>query len=559
MRSQEVTLMRRTIVAAAAAAGLLTLAVPSAGAQRGCTADWPMYGHDLQHHFAVPAGCSPITAGNVATLAPAWFFHTKDSITASPAVSDGTVYVGSWDGTFYAINADTGALRWSYHIATTSPSAFGRIVSSAAVVTAGTWAERRRVVIFGGGSSVWALDAATGHKLASIDLDPRNPADRKAAASDPRVVEVESSPAVVPAGRGSDDIYVGMDVHDEARVGRTGLVALSLEPGRRWSLQPRWKYDVETGRVYRGRRGLTVGSGHGLGCGGVWSSPAVDTERHLVVIGTASCDYPAKAYAEHRNYSEEMVALDSRSGHAVWSFRPEDSLPKAQRVAGAGKDTDFGASPNIFRLAGGRSVVGDGSKSAVYYVRSLRRGAAVTSRLAGQDGYLEGNFAVGGFIGSSAVEPGADDRAKAVIGGTAIPIPHSTGDVEHTTWDIRAINPQTGRINWVYQLGTPTYASTSVVNDVAFVPLTAQSDVVALDADTGLPLWVGPVVGPPSSTAVVAGDSVYLGTGTRETDLEYKAVNSNLQDALKDSVGESPLSPISGVQAFRLAADLAGS
>jgi outer membrane protein assembly factor BamB len=147
---------------------------------------------------------------------------------------------------------------------------------------------------------------------------------------------------------------------------------------------------------------------------------------------------------------------------------------------------------------------------------------------------------------------------KQIIGGTAIPIPHSTSQVARSTWDVRALNPQTGKLNWVYQLGAPTYAATSVVNNVAFVPLTVQSDVVALNANTGLPLWSSPVVGPPSSTAVVAGDSLYVGTGTRETDLEYKAVNSQLQDTLKGTVGESPLSPISGVQAFRLAADLAG-
>lgn len=551
--------MRRVLVAVATAAGLLTLAVPGAAAHRQCSADWPMYGHDLHHTFAVPAGCSAITPSNVATLAPAWFFHTKDSVTASPAVSHGTLYVGAWDGRFYAINAATGALRWTYQIKTTSPTAFGRIVSSAAVVTAGRGTERRRVVIFGGGSRVWVLDAATGHKLAALNVDPRTRADRRAAKRDPQVVEVESSPAVVPASRGRDHIYVGMDVHDGAKVGRTGLLALTLEPGRHWSLRPRWKYDVETGRSYRGRPGLTRGSGHGLGCGGIWSSPAVDTRRNLVVVGTASCDYPAKAYAQHRNYSEEMVALHSRSGRAVWTYRPEDSLAKAQRVPTAETDADFGASPNVFRLGNGRPVVGDGSKNAEYYVRSAHSGAPVTTTVAGQDGYLQGNFAVGGFLGSSAVQLAANGRAKQIIGGTAIPVPHSTSDVVRSTWDVRAINPQTGKLNWVYQLGAPTYAATSVVNNVAFVPLTVQSDIVALDANTGRQLWLGPVLGPPSSTAVVAGDSVYIGTGTRETDLEYKAVNSQLQDALKGSVGESPLSPVSGVQAYRLAADLAPS
>jgi len=86
-----------------------------------------------------------------------------------------------------------------------------------------------------------------------------------------------------------------------------------------------------------------------------------------------------------------------------------------------------------------------------------------------------------------------------------------------------------------------------------FVPETVPSDLVALDAASGLPLWVSPVLGPPSSTAVVVGDSVYLGTGTRETDLEYKAFGLELQKSFTDTIGESPLSPLSGVQAWVLA------
>jgi hypothetical protein len=89
---------------------------------------------------------------------------------------------------------------------------------------------------------------------------------------------------------------------------------------------------------------------------------------------------------------------------------------------------------------------------------------------------------------------------------------------------------------------------------VAFVPDTTTTSVIALDVATGLPLWLSPVVGPPSGAAVVAGDTVLLGTGTRETDLEYKAVSHDLQDVLTPITGASPLSPVSGIQAFRLAA-----
>ena len=35
-------------------------------------------------------------------------------VASSPAVANGVVYVGSFDGNVYALNASTGALLWSY-------------------------------------------------------------------------------------------------------------------------------------------------------------------------------------------------------------------------------------------------------------------------------------------------------------------------------------------------------------------------------------------------------------------------------------------------------------
>ena len=71
--------------------------------------DWPMYGRDLRHSFT-NAG-SLINATNAVLLTPAWNFTTGDVVSASPAVVAGVVYVGSWDGFFYALDAATGALK----------------------------------------------------------------------------------------------------------------------------------------------------------------------------------------------------------------------------------------------------------------------------------------------------------------------------------------------------------------------------------------------------------------------------------------------------------------
>jgi len=66
---------------------------------------------------------------------------------SSPAVADGVVYVGAWNGNVYALNAASGALLWSY--------ATGGDISSSPAVANG-------VVYIGSGGPVYALNARTG-------------------------------------------------------------------------------------------------------------------------------------------------------------------------------------------------------------------------------------------------------------------------------------------------------------------------------------------------------------------------------------------------------------
>jgi outer membrane protein assembly factor BamB len=60
-------------------------------------------------------GSSGLIALNAATGQYKWRHDTGGYIDlSSPAVANGTVYIGATDGNVYAINADTGALRWTY-------------------------------------------------------------------------------------------------------------------------------------------------------------------------------------------------------------------------------------------------------------------------------------------------------------------------------------------------------------------------------------------------------------------------------------------------------------
>jgi outer membrane protein assembly factor BamB len=69
---------------------------------------WPMFRHNLNH-----TGVSPYdTSTNPGKLK--WSFSTGAVVYSSPAIgSDGTIYIGSGDNKFYAINPD-GTLKWNF-------------------------------------------------------------------------------------------------------------------------------------------------------------------------------------------------------------------------------------------------------------------------------------------------------------------------------------------------------------------------------------------------------------------------------------------------------------
>ena len=55
-----------------------------------------------------------IYALNASTGEVVWNYTTGGGVWSSPAISDGTVYVGSGDNKLYALNASTGTFQWSY-------------------------------------------------------------------------------------------------------------------------------------------------------------------------------------------------------------------------------------------------------------------------------------------------------------------------------------------------------------------------------------------------------------------------------------------------------------
>ena len=85
-----------------------------------------------------------------------WSYNTGSLVLlSSPAVADGTVYVGAYNGKLYALNAQTGAFEWSYQT--------GYAIVSSPTVANGV------VYVGSEDNQTYALNASTG-KLFGILL-----------------------------------------------------------------------------------------------------------------------------------------------------------------------------------------------------------------------------------------------------------------------------------------------------------------------------------------------------------------------------------------------------
>src|SRR6266568_8030748 len=79
---------------------------------------WPQYGFDARHTLFNPLERT-LNRSNVADLSLQWEFMTGNGTgiapLSGPALADGVLYAGSYaETTFRALDAETGAIRWSY-------------------------------------------------------------------------------------------------------------------------------------------------------------------------------------------------------------------------------------------------------------------------------------------------------------------------------------------------------------------------------------------------------------------------------------------------------------
>ena len=451
--------------------------------------DWPTYGHDAQHTFH---GRTTLTETSVPTLRQAWFFPTADAVSATPTVVGDTVYVGSWDDTFYALNLVTGKVRWKVRLAsqnaiTPYPGQQPRdATSDGGLVTSSAWFEpaaghRPALIIFSGGYTLYALRAATGatyweHAYPGVPGPPDPNADS---------TRIFSSP-VVADGR----VLFGVD--EDGQPGSGGYVAAaSLDTG-----EPVWEFRTDVDA--RGSTRVLDDS-----CGSVWSSGTVLPDLGLVVFGTADCKFGGSA-----PYADSVIALRIATGELAWQYHPFGHTPPC--------DDDFGASANAGISAGGSTTfLGEGSKNGTYYSLNPR-----TGRLRWSTNVVFGGSS-GGFIGTTAYD------GRRVLGATALGdfLPTSRGtlpvcdpsdprDVAQQNPTDHAFDAATGAVLWQAD-NTASFSATTVANGMMFSGLALAAKAIEVrDVSSGrLLAQVGLSQFTWSGIATV-GDALVFGVGT---------------------------------------------
>lgn len=476
--------MRRpALLGALASLAAITTVVPATGrAATPCNADWPMFQHDSSRTAA--ASCSGVTPLSVPTLQPRWFLATGGDVTAEPAVAEGQAYVGDGVGVMHAIDMNTGSDSWTFdtthnklHVDRHNVS-YGRIDSSAAVADVPSFGS---TVFFGGGGTVYAVDARKGTPRWAIDVNPSDPTSP---------AEVESSPVVWSRPGHDPIVFVGMDTNESRNGAVGGVLALDARTGALL-----WKYDAELGNVVHS---LTVRTHAGTGCGDVWSSPSLDASRSTLFFGIGNCN------SSNGGDTQWLVAINANTGHRTWQF--------AEPSANHQGDNDFGGAPVLTRVAGHDTVIQAGKSGWVYVLDRP------TGHLLRQIHVAEGSD-IGGFIGSPSVAVDPATGHPVLFGDTAIPAPEGSPDATVTTdpgrlASLHAVDLVTGTVLWHTPAQTPSYAPVTTAGGVVFAPDTTQFAVAAFQASDGLPLWHMPLAAAASSGVALARDAIVFGAGT---------------------------------------------
>ena len=349
---------------------------------------WVGWGGDIANTRFQPANSAGLDPAQIAKLKLKWAFGFPDASSASaqPSITGGRVFEGSEDGTVYALDAASGCTIWKFKAKS--------MIRSAISVGA-------HAVFFGDvQANVYSLNRENGTLLWITQVE------------DFPTARITGSPALfgdrlfVPVSSGEEGSAI--DPSYECCKFRGSVVALGIESGKQ-----SWKTYVipDAPRpTTRNSKGTQMWGPSGAA---VWSAPTMDPERKRLYVAVGN-DYSEPG----TKFSDAVLALDMDSGSILWSrqFTAGDhwnlacvNPDKANCPKDAGPDFDFGASPILASLPGGRRLLIAGQKSGnVYALYPDRQGKLAWKSKIGRGGLLGGIEFGGAADGENVYYPLSD-------------------------------------------------------------------------------------------------------------------------------------------------------
>jgi outer membrane protein assembly factor BamB len=273
---------------------------------------WPKFRRDARQDGRSPARGRP--GGKY------FSFPTGKGIFSSPIVAaDGTIYVGSADKTFYAVNPD-GSLRWKAET--------GEIIDSAGLL------DDHGLVYFGSGDGMErALDAKTGAPVWTMTADA--PTGRAF------IRWFEGNVAIAPGG----DLIVPNDNHYVYDVDRTtGKVSWRDSfPDQTWSLPA----IDDAGDMFLGNNNIDDAFGPNVNALG----PTGATLWSYMTLGTmAASPLVTGGQVLAGGFDGILYAFDAKTGAKNWTFLARDHLYASPAEAADGTIVQAGADGSVYGL-----------------------------------------------------------------------------------------------------------------------------------------------------------------------------------------------------------------
>jgi len=311
------------------------------------------WGVDLNNSRYQPEDTAGLTANDAANLEVRWAFAYPNAIQArsQPVVAGGNLYVGSQDGTVWALDAKTGCMRWTFRA--TAEVRTGIVISpwtadgnSTPTLYFGDILARAYAVDAVSGTLRW-MTKVDGHPNATITGTPTLVGQR----------------LFVPVS--SLEVALGGDPKFVCCTFRGSLVALDAQTGD--EIWKSYTIDEEPSAAGTTRAGTTIMAPSGAP---IWNSPTVDLKRNRLYAGTGE-NYSSPA----GDSSDAIIAFDMDTGEKIWVSQQTEgdawnvgcltqyTTDDANCPVEDGPDFDFAASVILTQLPEGGEILVAGQKS----------------------------------------------------------------------------------------------------------------------------------------------------------------------------------------------------